>query len=346
MAHTVDVSQPATRVARFTTPLPPEKMKKGKTDYADQIMNHAPSTKIIDIIKKKAEKERIFELEITPGMALDLLTLNDWGQNRNLNEKKIDQYTKDMKSKNFMYVGDPVRFSISWKLIDGQHRLLSCYLSGVAVKFLFICELPESAFAHIDMGKNRSAADTIAIAGFKTNQTQLAYAVKNVLLFQYYSRLGSMVSNHLIPNHMVAKFTKSTKHMSELNDMLGKAQASWGKEVKWFTNGQWATLAYILRNLEWSSDNKQKRVLKFIDSLVEGADLRRDSPIFQLRKILEKWDDEQKSKSRKIPNNTFTLKAKYFFLAWNRYITNEKSSELKLDETDKTTPQIRKPKAA
>lgn len=342
MTQTLTSPKQEIAAIRTTSPLPREKMKP-KINRVEFIKNHTPTTDIIQRIFKKPHLIP-FVIKINPDEALDLLTLNDTGQNRNIKEKKIALYTSEMSAHNWPFAGDPLRVTKKGKFIDGQHRLWANYESGTTQEYVMITGLEEDTFSFIDIGATRTAADIISINNFKTNATQLAYAVKNVLMFQTQSKLGSAVSADVITNQMVNKFTRNKANMNVLNDFLGKAQAKWGKETKYFTNGQWATLAYILWKLQWSSELQQKKVTKFINSLVEGAELPRESPIFKLRKWLETYDTHFPTKQRrKLANNVFAYKAKHFFNAWDKYIRNEKGGDL---DPDLDRIEIAKPKSS
>lgn len=69
--------------------------------------------------------------EITPEIAQLMLgkTLN----NRNLNEKVISIFARDMQEGRWALTGDPIKLDRDGNLIDGRHRLRAIVVSGVRV---------------------------------------------------------------------------------------------------------------------------------------------------------------------------------------------------------------------
>lgn len=76
-----------------------------------------------------AETTMVLET-ITPKIAAEYLTRNT--SNRNRRPTRIQQYARDMGSGNWPVTGESIKFSETGDLLDGQHRLVACVLSGVS----------------------------------------------------------------------------------------------------------------------------------------------------------------------------------------------------------------------
>lgn len=116
---------------------------------------------------------------ITPAMASSMLEWND--RNRPVSTRTVETYTAALKAGRWHYTGQPIIFS-AIRLIDGQHRLMSVVASGVAMDALVVFGAPDDAFAFIDTGKKRSAADVFAINGVK-NHNLIASAIPWVIAY-------------------------------------------------------------------------------------------------------------------------------------------------------------------
>ena len=100
---------------------------------------------------------------ITPAIAKEMLRYNS--ANRPLHEYKVAQYTRDMENGNWVFNGDPIRFSSDRVLLDGQHRLAACIRSKTAFDTNVVGHLPTSVMGTIDRGKSRTVGDLFGIRG-------------------------------------------------------------------------------------------------------------------------------------------------------------------------------------
>jgi len=92
--------------------------------------------------------------------------------NRPLSRSHVEHLTKEMVNGNWKINGDTICLNCE-KLIDGQHRLAAVVASGVTIKSFVIEGLPSEIFDTKDIGKRRSAGDTLGVRGEK-NACRLA----------------------------------------------------------------------------------------------------------------------------------------------------------------------------
>jgi len=117
---------------------------------------------------------------ITPEMADIMLKWND--RNRPLTPSSVDKYARLMAADRWHFTGQPIIFS-SKRLIDGQHRLAAIVKARMAVDALVVFGAPDEAFAFIDVGSVRSAADVFGIHDIK-NASLMSAAVKWVYEYE------------------------------------------------------------------------------------------------------------------------------------------------------------------
>lgn len=120
------------------------------------------------------------ETEVTPALAEKWL--GKMPKNRHLNATVVATYARDMKSGNWRYTGEAIKFDTAGNLIDGQHRLHAVVSSKSTVKMLVITGLEPDAQDVMDTGRKRGAADALAIGGYP-NSSNLAAAAKLCVLY-------------------------------------------------------------------------------------------------------------------------------------------------------------------
>lgn len=101
---------------------------------------------------------------VTPDMADAMLERNsdDEWHNRPGSEKGILRYSRAMQ-RGWKFTGEPIIFSKSGRLLNGQHRLMACVRSGVSFETLVVFGIDDDAFKFMDIGVSRSAGHIFAI---------------------------------------------------------------------------------------------------------------------------------------------------------------------------------------
>jgi hypothetical protein len=126
---------------------------------------------------------------VTPELARHWLLKNN--NNRNVSKPTVAKYARDIKSGDWGFTADPIRFSRDGDLLDGQHRLMACVLADVNFSTLVVRNLDPQTRRYMDMGKGRTIADTLQWNGIK-NATSVA-ALARVLLCDL--RYGGFMNN-------------------------------------------------------------------------------------------------------------------------------------------------------
>jgi hypothetical protein len=127
------------------------------------------STAVVDLIceenKMKDQNFTVDIVDITPQIANNFLQKN--AKNRKISPRHVEAIAKDMESGNWKFNGDAIRFSSNGNLVDGQHRLEGCVLSGKSFKSIVIRNIDDSAMRTIDSGKRRTYGDHLRIRGYE-----------------------------------------------------------------------------------------------------------------------------------------------------------------------------------
>lgn len=118
--------------------------------------------------------------EITPQCAEAWLIRNV--KNRKAHFATIEAYAVQMINRQWKQTGQPILFSNTGDLLDGQHRLWAGYLSGCSFNSFVVSDVPydDRLFAFIDNVLPRTAADALQTAGVNGQSPQVARIIKDL----------------------------------------------------------------------------------------------------------------------------------------------------------------------
>jgi hypothetical protein len=118
--------------------------------------------------------------QVTPALAEKWLDQNT--HNRNLREKAVMAYARDMEAGNWAENGEAIKFAADGTLLDGQHRLQAIALSGVTVPMLVVTGLDNRSQETMDDGRKRTLADALHLRG-ETNAVVLGALLRRALMW-------------------------------------------------------------------------------------------------------------------------------------------------------------------
>ncbi|MGA5869305.1 hypothetical protein [Streptomyces cinereoruber] len=119
-------------------------------------------------------------MTVTPELAEKWLGQNT--HNRNLREKAVLAYARDMEAGNWAENGESIKFAKDGTLLDGQHRLHAVALSGVSVRMLIVTGLDGQSQETMDDGRKRTLADALNLRG-ETNAVILGALLRRALMW-------------------------------------------------------------------------------------------------------------------------------------------------------------------
>lgn len=121
----------------------------------------SPMTSIVSPLFSEANVPEMRVVTITPAMAQSWLKRNSG--NRPLKQSHVLRLAKAIGAGGWKLTGDPIRFSETGKLIDGQHRLQAIVLADQPAQCVVMQGLSDDIFDVIDSGSVRSRADAVHI---------------------------------------------------------------------------------------------------------------------------------------------------------------------------------------
>lgn len=205
---------------------------------------------------------------ITPEWAQHVLSERNVG-NRTMNRQHVDSLAKEMQCGRWKVNGDTICVNDD-RLIDGQHRLAAVVASGVSIESLVIYGLSSDVFDTKDVGKRRSAGDTLGVRGEKN-----AYRMAATLV--------------LIDKYMTGRADKTVSYTNtEIEEMLEKypgvrssLQTSFGSRG--------LISPSVLDACHYLFSQKDPRLAnEFVVKVLRGTGLEEGSPWYVLRERLMK----------------------------------------------------------
>jgi hypothetical protein len=120
-------------------------------------------------------------ITITPKLAAEWLKKNPC--NRPLHRRTVEQYKATLARGEWKVNGETISFDITGRLLNGQHRLTAVVESGHPLRTLVVKGVESDVFSTLDNGRNRSAADVLAVVGHK-HSAVMGTAARTILTMQ------------------------------------------------------------------------------------------------------------------------------------------------------------------
>jgi len=249
-------------------------------------MGEAEKRKVILRSRSRSRKIVTEIITIAPSQAALILEHQNY-LNRTLVEERAKTLAKLMTDGLWKMNGDTIRFAIgSVRLMDGQHRLRACVISGIPLTVIAVFNLPDDAMPTIDTGGGRTAAQALNLdhkqrfgKGFK-NANVTAAVVRLLHAYDADPQMPAVNRGNwgkMAPIRVVG----AVDDYPRLDESVAIGVAG----AKGFSRtGMTATVMgfahYVFARMN------RKRADEFMEGLITGAELAIDAPAFALRKRL------------------------------------------------------------
>lgn len=244
------------------------------------------------------------KMTITPDMAAVMMERNadDEWKNRPHSEKGLRRYIASMK-RGWKLTGEPIIFSKSGRLINGQHRLMACIESECSFECLVVCGIDDDAFKFVDIGIARTAAHIFSIENIP-NAALVSAAGR--LLYGYKRSQTWDGASPDVENDTLLSFYH---HHDRLQDAIATARPLFRAKLM---VSRWAVFcAYICR------EKSARDAEQFFEVASSGFGASsKKSPEFMIYKTL---NENAKSPAKKL-SDSYT--GAFLIQAWNAYRHN------------------------
>lgn len=265
---------------------------------------------------------------ITPAIAQELLGSNIQHQ-RKIAGQNLAKIESDMLNDRFRLNGEPIIVGASGKLLDGQHRLCSSVNTKKGFWSVVVRGVDDECFHIINVGKGRTLADVLKIAG-EVNCSNLSATICRVV---EYLRDSKSVGGSRHRAVSTAEAMDTLAMMPKLRDSVSATCFISSGEVIHTTRIAWL---HCLTHEECPKEAKE-----FFAKLQTGEMLSVHSPIYLLR---ARMIADKQSKAKLRTREVLALLVK----TWNAYITGQTLKQLKwsMDEPFPTLIFTRNHKSA
>lgn len=256
---------------------------------------------------------------VTPAVAKEMLRRNT--KNRGVNVAHVRFLKEQMNSGQWLFDGQPIRFSESGSLLDGQHRLNAIVESETTQQFLIVSGVDSNAFKVMDTGKSRDGADCLSINGVSYSKEIAQIAKMTTKLKKgkhiesgYYKMSNTDILNWYNDNeHVIEMIRKSEGLNTSFSRVLSKA--------------------FIAGMMYLFAEKNATEAEIFMSKLCNGLDLTTDSPIYIVRKKLI----EDRINQAKLPVQD---KVAIIFKAWNLYRLGKSCKQIRYNKDNEKFPVI------
>lgn len=212
---------------------------------------------------KQDDKRKV---KITPALAARILELNR--HNRQLRRADVEDFKRKIEAGEFRTTHQGIAIDSKMTLQDGQHRLTAIAEGTKAVMMWVAVGQDPANFDVIDVGRNRSYADVLFLAG-ESDPADLGAAVRLVQLYRN-TDYGSWTKNK-ISNHLVMETFNSDKDGFRDAKQMGK----WINKNIPITKTAGAAAFYIIMK---ANPRHEATVEDFFEGLATGADVPGGDP--------------------------------------------------------------------
>ncbi|MBM4289423.1 MAG: hypothetical protein FJ135_14985 [Deltaproteobacteria bacterium] len=253
---------------------------------------------------KGAEEVSAETITITPEHALEILEKYK-AANRPLSQVHVNRLAETMKKGEWLLNGEPIIFDKEGNLIDGQHRMWACAMSGVAITTLVVYGVDNAVFKTLDMGRKRSTSDIAALLNYRDHKVVGAavyylWKYLNQALHRFLPRPNNLVLYDLLEEHRHIEYS-----------------VPFGKKVKHLVPPSMGAFChYVFSRLD------QQDADRFFEVFETGEHLTKTSPIYWLRERLIRM----RSSKAKLPDYEVIALA---FKAWNYFRQGKEIAHLR-----------------
>lgn len=283
---------------------------------------------------------------ITPKVATEMLKTKI--NNRPLSNSKVIEYALAIDEGRWSVNGETLKFDLNNHLFDGQHRLEACVLADKPFRTYVVRGIEDpKAFATVDVGKNRTHADMLGVAGFvATHNTAAAaaliYLFKHRMLTLKGPRTGTgrvdpqkrfhidtkiqsaRSSGSAIPKEVLVDFSLGIKDGLHESVLFGSSSPA----KKFLTVSVIAGCHYLFR------ERDAVEAKRFFDDIGEGAGLDKNDAVFRLR---ERLISNQSSTSKLTKWAILLL----IFKAWQKRRDGERTHYLKIQDNEEFPKKLK-----
>jgi len=239
------------------------------------------------------------EVLVTPEIAAKYLKNNV--NNRDVKPGVVEAYAAQMRNNEWKEGNpQPISFSVSGLLIDGQHRLSAIIKSGKAQRLMIAENVSDDMFSVIDRGSKRTPGDIFKMADIKNPILTSAIIVK----FLNTGKRINAIECRPTMQQLMEEYQKRPDFWNHIVDFSTNAKKSFGGFLEPSLLGGWYAQC---------SDIDQSQADIYFKALISGIGfVNEKDPILQYRQYLIKNKEDKHLK-----NVLSSIRHALFIKSWN-----------------------------
>ena len=144
---------------------------------------------------------------LLPEQAEEMLAAND--ENRPLKFRHVERLSAALRDGRWKPNGESIKISEDGRLLDGQHRLTACVKTGIPLTTVVARNVSKDAYATIDIGSKRTAADLLGKVYKVPSSGGVAASIRWLVAL----RRGAAISNTQLDPDQVAEEYERNQHI-------------------------------------------------------------------------------------------------------------------------------------
>lgn len=274
----------------------------------------------------KTLQSEIMTLE--PEAARELLVSTNT-RNRPLNQNTVETYSRIIREGRWKLTHQGIAFDTNGSLIDGQHRLAAIANADTPVRIMVTRNVDPAEFSVIDVGRRRTPADALGVAGIEHNRNQIASVARFLRNYDRLDQSGWTDKHSARLDNSAILEAVQDYGPSKLNSAV-RVGTTHGR-LSGINITVLSTFFYLLH---FRHDTPLVEVMKFIQGVSSGAGLQEGDPRLALRNSMMN-PRHSGAKTNKDRKNQMVAVLK----TWNAYISGREINRLLVRDTE-DMPQI------
>lgn len=255
----------------------PEKRRRPGRPRKDATTTKTPQANKVTSEKKKLASNPLdlllnYEgskvLIITPTLAEHVLehcnTLN-----RKINKRWVTFLAESIKNGEWQLNGEPIIFSKTQKLIDGQHRLLAIVEADREVETYVTTNVEDKNFVSVDTGHSRSGSHVLTISSHVKNSFNVSATLNK--LHRYTHKNYDFDGAHIISNRQLVKLLEKNKDVLDSVEFARKYPKGYGKSTIAFCHYVLSKLDKVMTDTLFTQLAMEAPTVPLVASLRKGT---------------------------------------------------------------------------
>ncbi len=240
--------------------------------------------------------------------------------NRKVRPAGVESYKRDMDTTDWKVNGDTIKFDLYGDLLDGQHRLYACILSGKSFESLVVWGLEPDSRDTMDSGLTRNLRDQLKlspIAVYSKYASTTSALVRRIHLFtEKNEQIAFARGDYRLTTTELSRTLDAHPEIAECVLFTEQLNPKFG--VK-------STMSFVYWLLREANPELAVEFMRLVSS---GAGLHERHPILTLRRRITRETNTRSHRNIHVEPLTIWLSV----VAWNLWMAGDSASKIQVPQ--------------